>query len=778
MYSNVFLSFIFSPPPMLPVSIPPPPPPSTHLRLATFNLGLGFIRKLPRILDRCLALSLDVIALQEMGDPALTRTTHAQYQLIASPGPSCHEAGVGLLISCELAPRCRLYRRSISGRLVGVVLELSKGHRLLIVSAYMPTGLDHRAVDHAAQVTARKLYEEFLSWTRDVQQVILMGDLNETLTVDDRLPRPAALHHAGTVAARPIQCLVQEGFIDMYRMLHPDAARSPGFTHSIDSPTRSVRSRIDYIWTRGSCADAAHTSMHIDRALSALSHHHLIRMSIQLPGQPPPACARELYRMQLPNMRAASSDQKQRFIDHLEMQTHHHDHVLHTLASTLSVDSLSSLASELTRLVHRSAYAKLPITGFQPHSTRSILALQRQRRDLNRLRCLTRKLIRLGMQLTHSPEWTRLYAHCIKQHHITWHTAAQYNTAAWMQETQQIICHTRSRVEKEKLRLTNARSQPFDTNPASQVHRMLLSDALPTQLLSVIDDKDELTSNAQELENVMVKHFESVFTIPDPDPTPLHPPPPDMLFLKEGIDSLWYEELMEEVCESELLRLVADAPLVSAPGQDEVSTGVWKEAILHSPAVRTHVLALFSACMLTAIFPSAWKTSVIIPFIKDATKDRNMSNIRPISLQSCLGKLLSKLLAHRLAAILQRHPILNPAQRGFILGGTTMKCIDEVLDAWDWSRSGGGRELYTIFYDIKQAYDSVQTSVLKQAMRRLRLPACFINLIVDSLTNLSSCIRTAYGLTRRFSVHRSLRQGDPLAPLLFIILMDGLHDGL
>ena len=81
-----------------------------------------------------------------------------------------------------------------------------------------------------------------------------------------------------------------------------------------------------------------------------------------------------------------------------------------------------------------------------------------------------------------------------------------------------------------------------------------------------------------------------------------------------------------------------------------------------------------------------------------------MSNVRPISLQSCLGKLLNKLLAHRLGDILALHPILHPAQRGFVNGGSITKCIDELLDAWEWSRKGG-HELYTLLYDIKQAYD-------------------------------------------------------------------------
>jgi hypothetical protein len=91
---------------------------------------------------------------------------------------------------------------------------------------------------------------------------------------------------------------------------------------------------------------------------------------------------------------------------------------------------------------------------------------------------------------------------------------------------------------------------------------------------------------------------------------------------------------MDEVTEEELLVLVTDVPLVSAPGLDEVSTGVWKIALQGSAAMRTHIATLFSSCLLTATFPCAWKTGIILPFIKDAQKDRTMSNVRPITLQS------------------------------------------------------------------------------------------------------------------------------------------------
>ncbi len=213
----------------------------------------------------------------------------------------------------------------------------------------------------------------------------------------------------------------------------------------------------------------------------------------------------------------------------------------------------------------------------------------------------------------------------------------------------------------------------------------------------------------------MVDHFTNVFALPADQPAndnaaaAAAPPPhvPSILLDKPSVQSHWYDGLMSAVTPHELMDMMRDVPLVSAAGEDGVSSGMWKLALTGSEQTRAHVSALFSACLRTSTFPPAWKTSVILPLSKNAHKERSMSNVRPISLQSCLGKLLNKLrmLAHRLSNFFARHPILNPSQRGFIHGGSTTKCIDELLDVWEASRQGG-HELHTLFYDIKQAYDS------------------------------------------------------------------------
>ena len=71
---------------------------------------------------------------------------------------------------------------------MGIVLEMQKGSQLLLISSNMPTGLDHRSAADEQVLLAHSLYHEILGWCAGMKQVILMGDLNETLTPFDRFP--------------------------------------------------------------------------------------------------------------------------------------------------------------------------------------------------------------------------------------------------------------------------------------------------------------------------------------------------------------------------------------------------------------------------------------------------------------------------------------------------------------------------------------------------------------------------------------------------------------
>src|SRR5207237_728071 len=114
-----------------------------------------------------------------------------------------------------------------------------------------------------------------------------------------------------------------------------------------------------------------------------------------------------------------------------------------------------------------------------------------------------------------SPEWQRHWSKCM-QLGLQWRCDAWYggDPHAWLAETRDLLACTRRAVRQEQQRMQRSTRAPLDVNPAAAVHRMLKSDDLPSHLLSVVDQHGQLTSTAEELEQVMVAHFSDVFALP------------------------------------------------------------------------------------------------------------------------------------------------------------------------------------------------------------------------------------------------------------------------
>jgi len=408
---------------------------------------------------------------------------------------------------------------------MGITLEMKKGSQIMMVSAYMPTGIDHRsAADEQVQL-AHQLYSEILQWSNGVEQVILMGDLNETLTPLDRFPlRHLSAAASAAVSSSPIHCLEQEGFCDTFRSLFPSASTHPGFTHEILTDRRHTRSRIDYIWTKG-FLPRSHMQCSIHRKLHRISNHHLLFLHLQLNYPAPRLLSHELLpRIQLPNLRSASHENIERFTASINEQLHTQEDELLALSLLSDSDSITSLASHLTSLTHEAAFSSLPLTGAQPFRSKPILSLQRQRRDLTRLLHHARLLHADGRELARSPEWVHLLRLCRKEYHTEWKLHPN-DVEGWMMETQSLIAATRADIAKEVKRMQRVRPDHYSANPTATVHQMLRGQT-DTQLLSIVNSDGELTTTPEELKAVMVDHFQSVFALPPPDPRPLPQPGP------------------------------------------------------------------------------------------------------------------------------------------------------------------------------------------------------------------------------------------------------------
>jgi len=76
--------------------------------------------------------------------------------------------------------------------------------------------------------------------------------------------------------------------------------------------------------------------------------------------------------------------------------------------------------------------------------------------------------------------------------------------------------------------------------------------------------------------------------------------------------------------------------------------------------------------------------------------------------------------------------------------------------------------------DFEKAYDSIEWDFLEYMIKILGFQCRWINWIKMCLKSASVSVLVNGSPTREFRPSRGLRQGGPLAPFLFLIMVEGL----
>ncbi|KAJ9535832.1 hypothetical protein OSB04_un001013 [Centaurea solstitialis] len=282
--------------------------------------------------------------------------------------------------------------------------------------------------------------------------------------------------------------------------------------------------------------------------------------------------------------------------------------------------------------------------------------------------------------------------------------------------------------------------------------------------INEVEDMDGNRFMGAAVPQQFVLHFkkmlgtsENVEPISDPD---------DLFVRKLSVQQAdWMVRPVEDLEIKEAIFSIDD---LKAPGPDGFSSRFFKKAW---PIVGNEVCSavkefFYNGKLLGEV------NATVLTLVPKSQCPRNVADFRPIACCNVIYKCISKVLVGRIKEGLARLVDLN--QSAFIPNrniGDNVLLAQELMRGYHRQR-GSRRCAFKI--DIQKAYDTVNWCFLEEILKRFGFHPCMISWLMKCITSASFTLRVNGEHHDFFPAKRGVRQGDPLSPYLFTLVMEVL----
>lgn len=219
--------------------------------------------------------------------------------------------------------------------------------------------------------------------------------------------------------------------------------------------------------------------------------------------------------------------------------------------------------------------------------------------------------------------------------------------------------------------------------------------------------------------------------------------------------------------EGELLEALRAMPMGKAPGVDGIPKEFYET---YWPVVGPTVTAMANAAKREGKLSPTVNTGLIKLIPKNPSREKT-SDWRPITLLNTSYKILAKALALRIKYLVPK--LVRKDQSGFVHGRSIFDNILNVVGAMDYVRAEGIHAIM-LGIDMDKAYDRVEWSYILAVLEQVGFGPSFRSMISMLFSNASANVLVNGAPRGSFNLRRSIRQGCPIAPLLYAIITEPL----
>lgn len=239
-----------------------------------------------------------------------------------------------------------------------------------------------------------------------------------------------------------------------------------------------------------------------------------------------------------------------------------------------------------------------------------------------------------------------------------------------------------------------------------------------------------------------------------------------MIFRK--LSPIIASDLEKQFDEGEIVSAIKGCSSLKAPGPDGFNFSFVKKGwVFMKPLLLQFFSEFHTNGKLTKGINSTFVS--LIPKVDCPT---SFKEFRPISMVGWVYKVLSKVLANRLKIHL--HYIIGESQAAFIGGKQILDGVliaNEVIHSWKNNSQGG----LILKIDFERAYDCVSWDFLLDLHTKMGFGEKWCGWIKECVSTVAMSVLINGSATEEFQTQKGLRQGDPLSPFLFNIVVEALN---
>ena len=203
-----------------------------------------------------------------------------------------------------------------------------------------------------------------------------------------------------------------------------------------------------------------------------------------------------------------------------------------------------------------------------------------------------------------------------------------------------------------------------------------------------------------------------------------------------------------------------------APGIDGLTTEFF---LCFWSIIEDPLMEMYRECIDKKEMSTTMKQGIISLIPKPNKDPLSIENWRPITLLNVDYKLFALVFARRLKRNLAE--IINETQTGFMANRHISNNIRLVLDLLDYSEYVESQALI-VFLDFYKAFDTVEHPFIYKALDLFGFGESFISVVKMLYKDINSNVLIYPNTSKRFPVNRSVRQGCPISPFLFLIVVE------